>query len=462
MADDYNGWSLTIDEDGMKATLHMEPPVERDPYTVEETVAYIKSNGAVCGLIFSAIEEMVELRKYYKDIVVAEGRLPKDGINGYYEFFFDTGVVKHPAIRSDGSVDYSSMTVVHSVRAGDKLATYTPAIPGVQGYDVRGREMRCRPGKELPAIRGTGFEMSFDGLSYIATMDGRVDYSNYNLKVCDTYELRGDLDLVTGRIDFRGDVIVHGNVRSGTLIRASKSITVEGSVEAATLIAEGDIVLKKGIQGGKRSKIICGGNLYANFIEFTEVSAKGSIEANVVMNCRLSAGKEINIAGKRGTIVGGTTYVVGTINTTNLGNPAQIKTVAAVGVSEDLEKRNHMLMVKRDVSRDRIVKAEAELELLSDSRIDGESKEIKAAKRNQLNRHIMRDKRLLEHIEAELSEIEKTMNLGREAAVNVSLNAFAGCQIKIGDKSLELDSPRQGVCFYRKSLAQDITTKSIR
>ena len=461
MADDYNGWSLTVVDEGMTAILHMEPPVDRGPYTVEETVAYIKSKGAVNGLLFSEIEEAVELRKYYKDIVVAKGHLPKDGTNGSYQFFFDSGLVRHPAIRSDGSVDYSSMTVVHSVKKGDKLAEYTPAVPGAHGYDVLGREMRCKAGKDLPQIRGTGFEMSYDGLVYTATMDGRVDYNEYKLSVCDTYELKGDLDLVTGRIDFRGDVIVYGNVRSGTIIRSSKSITIEGSVEAATLIAEGDIVLKKGMQGGKRSKIVCGGDLYANFIEFTDVSAKGNVEANVVMNCRISAGKEIIISGRRGTIVGGAAYAVGNINTSNIGNPAQIKTVAAVGVTEELEKRDHMLRVKADISKSRISKSEAEIELLSDSRIGGGSKEAKEAKRNQLKRLILRDKRLLEHINKEIEEIEKTVSLGKTAAINVFAKAFPGCVVRIGNKDKEITAMENGVSFYRENLMSDVMVKKI-
>lgn len=460
MAEDFNGWGLTISEDGMEAVLHMEPPVDRNPYTVEETVAYIKSKGVVNGVIFSVVEEMVELRRYYKDTVVAKGKLPVNGVNGHYEFFFETGTVKHPAIRSDGSVDYSSMTTVQSVRKGDKLAVYTQAVKGEHGYDVRGRELRSVPGKDLPVIRGTGFETTYDEKTYIASMDGRVDYSNYMLKICDTYELRGDLDLVTGRIDFRGDVIVRGNVRSGTVIRASKTILVEGSVEAAILIAEGDIVLRKGIQGGKRCKIVCGGNLYANFIEFAEVSAKGNVEANVIMNSVIKAGKEVKVAGKRGTIVGGSTYAVGNIHTTNLGNPAQIKTVAAVGVTEEVEKRNHMLRLKADVARKRILKSEAELDMLSDKRITGEPKEVRDAKRNQLNRHIQRDKRLLEHVNGELAEIENTMGVGENASVGVELKAFSGCQIKIGNKTKDITDTVNSVVFYRDGLESDIQTKN--
>lgn len=461
MADDYIGWNVIISDDSMSAQLHMEPPVDRNPYTVDEAISFIKSRGVVSGIIYSAVEEMVELRQYYKDVEVAKGRDPVDGINGEYEFFFELGVIKKPAIRSDGSVDYSSMTVVHSVRAGDKLAIYHPAKQGSHGYDVKGREMRCKPGKDLPVLRGKGFETDYEGNTYTASVEGRVDYKDFKLNILDTYEHKGDLDLVTGRIDFRGDVIVRGNVRSGTMIRATKSLTVEGSVEGATLIAEGDIVLKKGMQGGNKAKIICGGNLYANFLEFTEVSVKGNLEANIVMNCRVSVGKSLILSGKRGMLVGGNVYAVGGITSSILGNAAEVKTLACVGVSEELEKRNHSLLVKADISKNRIKQAKAELASVTDARICLDSPAVKAAKANQIKRYIKRDERLLEHVNEELTQIEETMKLGRDATVLVSSKVNAGSTIRIGNQEIEIKNSTNGVRFYRPDATSDIMTQPV-
>lgn len=461
MAEDFAGWKVEISQDGMKAVLHMEPPSERNPYTVDETISYIKSQGVVNGISFSTVEEAVEMRRYYKDIPVAEGRVPRDGVNGYYDFFFDTGTIKKPTIRSDGSVDYSSMTVIHSVRTGDKLAVYHPAVAGEHGYDVRGRELRCKPGKELPTLKGSGFELCFDGVTYVASQEGRVDYRDYKLTVTDLYELRGDLDLVTGRIDFLGDVVVKGNVRSGTTIRASKSITVEGSVEAATLISEGDIVLKKGMQGGQRSKIMCGGDLFANFIEFTDVDVKGNIEANIAMNCRMHCGKTIKIAGKRGTIVGGSTYAVNSINTTNLGNIAETKTIAGVGITDDLDKRNHLLRTKAEISKSRIEKAKKDLATTLDARIALDSQEVRIAKANQLRRHIKRDERLLEHINEELGKIEEMMNLGQQARIDVTGKVYPGSVIRIAEKEMPVKQEMNHVEFYCQNSQSDIETRAL-
>lgn len=443
---DFDGWSLTISEDSMSAVLYMEPPYGRNPYTVDETMEYLRQNGVKNGVNSMVVEEAVELRKYFKSILVAEGVEPVNGVDAYFDVFFETGNLKSPLIRSDGSVDYSSMTEVKCVRKGDKLLTYHPAIPGKHGFDVRGRELRAKPGKEMPTLRIKGVEKSGDGLNYFASTDGRVEYTESKLEVCSKYEHKGDLDLVTGKIDFRGDVVVHGNVCAGTTIRASKSITVDGSVEAATLIAEGDIVLRKGMQGGSKAKIVCGGDLYAHFIEFTDVNVKGNIEANIILNSKLNAGKAIKVSGKKGTIVGGTTYAVGAIDTANLGNKAEIKTEASVGITEELTKRNEMLNSKAVSAQNGIRRAKAELEMINKDR--ELTDDVKEAKRNQLRRHIKKDERMLAHITEELESIMEIMEIGKDAVINVQEKTFPGSIITIGDKTRVVEETIIGKCFY--------------
>lgn len=450
---------VRIAEDSMSATLYLTPASPGISYTVDDLTDFLHHNGVNGCVNFSVLDNIVKFGLYYREIEVAKGIEPVHGQNGWYEFLFVQEEIKHPLIRSDGSVDYQSMSVIHNIRKGDTLAIYHPAVQGVHGMDVRGRAFRAKPGKELPQIKGIGFDRSFDGNTYIAASEGKIEYSNYRLYIRDVYEYVGDLDLVVGRIDFRGDVIIHGNVCAGTQVRASKSITVDGNVEAATLIAEGDIILKKGMQGGKRAKIICGGTVYANFVEFTSVEAKGNVEANIIMNSQISAGNSIIISGKRGAVVGGSSYAVGMIRATFLGNTAGLKTVAAVGISKELERRNHLLSVKASSARESIERTLAEIQRYRDKRIMTESREVREAKLSQLNRRKLRDERLLEHIERELAEIEGKIKTARAARISAIGTAYHSVIIMIDDKEKQLQQDVKNAEFYRKSLMDEISIR---
>ncbi|MCR5591124.1 MAG: FapA family protein [Lachnospiraceae bacterium] len=445
----------------MSATVFITPPAEGETITVEDVTVYLRANGVISGVIYSEIEKAVNEKIYYKDIVVAKGRSLIETQNGYYEFLFSTGEIKSPAIRSDGSVDYQSMSVIQSVSPGDLLAVYHPAVPGSSGLDVKNREIRCKPAKDLPALKGSGFEVSFDGNTYKAAMEGRVEYDNFKLHIRDLYELRGDLDLVTGRIDFRGDVIVHGNVEAGTFIRATKTVTVDGAVEAATIIAEGDIVLKKGIQGAGKARLVSGGNIYANFIEFTEVKAKGNVESNIILNSKISAGKSVIVRGRRGAIIGGTNYSVGEMTAAHAGNKAEIKTKVASGISEDYDKRHHLLTTKAESARTSISKTKNEIQQIRDIRITNDPKDVKDAKISTLTRRLNRDMRLLEHVEKELAEIEETINVGMEAAITIEDTVNPGVTVIIDNKEMIVKSPMNHVKFYRPSGSDTIEVKSI-
>ncbi|MDO4187645.1 MAG: FapA family protein [Lachnospiraceae bacterium] len=440
---------VTVSEDSMSAKLFIEPPEDGIAYSVDELSGFLKNKGVYGGVIYSALEYMTQNNVYYDDYEVAKGTYPEEGSDGYYELFFDYNVEKKPAIRSDGSVDYQSMSEIQCVSIGEKVAHYHKAVPGKVGTDVRGRALKPKPSKELPALKGSGFKYNDDTGDYTASTEGKVEYDGKSLKITNVYEHKGDVDLVTGKIDFRGDVVIKGNVLSGVVIRTSKSIIVEGSVEAATLIAGGDIILKKGMQGGQKARISCGGDVYANFMEFTRVDVKGKVEANIIMNCQINAGNDVIVSGRRGAIVGGSTYAVGNISSMFLGNAAGHKTIAAVGVSRELQDRDRVLKTKVTGIKTSIERTRKELEKVSNPHLSQEKKEVREAKTAQLERRLKRDEKLVSNIEDELEKIEYTMSVGKRAKITIAGSVFAGVQIIVDEMTMAIDSEQKAVEFFR-------------
>ena len=127
-------------------------------------------------------------------------------------------------------------------------------------------------------------------------MDDKVFVSNI-------YEVE-DVDASTGDINYDGNVLVKGNVRSGYTIIAKGNIEVNGVIEGAVLRTDGDILLKRGIQGMGKADVECEGNLVAKFIENARVVAGGFIQADSIMHSKVSAKGEIEISGKKGFVTG--------------------------------------------------------------------------------------------------------------------------------------------------------------
>ncbi len=73
-----------------------------------------------------------------------------------------------------------------------------------------------------------------------------------------------------GNINFPGDVEIKGNVISNLTVTATGNIEILGAVEAASIIAGKNIVLKTGIQGMDKGVLQAGGNITARFIERTQ------------------------------------------------------------------------------------------------------------------------------------------------------------------------------------------------
>ena len=78
---------------------------------------------------------------------------------------------------------------------------------------------------------------------------------NDRIVILPIHEVQGNAELSSGNIDFRGDVVIHGGVESGVKIRATGSITIDGVVEACTLEAGKDIILRSGMLGGNKASV---------------------------------------------------------------------------------------------------------------------------------------------------------------------------------------------------------------
>lgn len=341
---------LTVSTDKMTAYLSLSPWIAGSEPEKQDLITFLNENEITTGVRVGSLDKMLKEKIFYKNVLIARGREKQDGDDGWLEYMVDVSERgAKPKILEDGTVDYRSIGEIEVVEAGTVIAIYHPATSGVDGITVYGEEIKARPGRQLPKMVGEGFVISEDGTTYTSTIRGRVCLKNNKLSVSKIYEVLGDVDYLTGNIDFNGDIIIHGTVAAGMRIRAMGSLSINGHVEAAELIAGGDVILKAGMQGAGTGSIYSGGNVEGRFFEQAKISALGSVVANSMLNCTVEAGDSISVNGRFGAIIGGTVRALNTISATMYGNMSNVKTDVSVGVdpsiTTELSKMHNELRV---------------------------------------------------------------------------------------------------------------------
>ena len=262
--------------------------------TLDQIDLQFEDNAAVCVVLASDGYPV----SYEKGFVIS-GLENFDGKDGYYDYNFNCNFDKKPLMRPDGTVDYWSVKSIESVVQDQVIAEYHPCVEGMDGKTVTGKPIPAKRGREQLPLKGKGFERKDDN-TYVALMSGKIETQNDRVVILPVHELSGNADLSSGNIDFHGDVVIHGSVESGVIVKASGTITVDGIVEACTLEAGKDIILRSGMLGGNKASVKTKGSITAKFFEFTRIECAGDIRADVLMDCQVQCFGKIIMNGKRG------------------------------------------------------------------------------------------------------------------------------------------------------------------
>ena len=118
-------------------------------------------------------------------------------------------------------------------------------------------------------------------------------------------EIRDDVGVKTGNIDFSGKIVINGNVTNGYSINSDDEIVINGIVEGAVISTKGNLFINGGIQGHDKAQITVGGNMISKFINNAHITCHGNIEADAIMHSTIMCDGSIHVRGKKALIVGG-------------------------------------------------------------------------------------------------------------------------------------------------------------
>ncbi len=456
------GSYVKIAKDQMMAWLYLMPPEPGTPmYNRDDIEAFLKENGVVSGFHSSNIAAIVKKGIFEREIKIAIGRLPKDGRNGTYEYLFNTLKRTSPVIREDGTADYSSLGIVENVHKGDVVAQYRHPVPGESGYTVTGREMPCRKAMDIPLKRGKGVEPDPNNPDqYIATMDGKVEIVQDRVEVYAVHEIARDVTYVDGKIEFFGDIIIHGNVLSGVTIRSGRNVDIRGTCEAADIYAGGDVILQRGLLGGSKSKVSAHGNVMADFIENAHIECGGNVKSNSIINSEISAEGKVVITGKKGAIYGGRVHALLSIEANTIGNDSYVQTFVHAGYEEDTyEKYVRFNRMETTLIASLEQLTEQLKALLKDKRRpENRNNTILDSKIESLNNSKNKFQDQLEQTKKDKALFAETLEKGRGGKILCVGKIYPGVTIGIGSMKMPVEDEMSSMKFYDDNGALRYTT----
>lgn len=237
---------------------------EKISITRDKVKWVLNQNGVMHGINEKAIDQVITGRGKGRSLLIAQGTEPITGQDGWYEFFFNVDEKHTPLVLKDGLVDYQNTQWFDNVEQGDRIAYYHEAEDGTTGYAVTGRAIQPRRGKEKKVLVGRRFSLLPDRKTYLAAVDGRIEYRDGRLDISQMLIL-DEVTIATGKVEFAGSIYIKGNVSAGTVIRAKEDVMVDGFVESADIEGGGDIILKQGMNGAGQGSIKAGKNIVGKF-----------------------------------------------------------------------------------------------------------------------------------------------------------------------------------------------------
>lgn len=334
--------SVEVSKDEMHGTITVSPPGENGSEATFDLIRRsLKSEGIIHGINDEKIIEFIDNPVYGTPFEVATGSEPENGHDSYVDYKFETDVSKIKAQTSEsGNINFKELNQIQNVIAGQTLAVYVAATRGKVGKTLFGHILEAKDGRNTPITLGKNVEFARDKVTILASTNGLVKLDCDKITVEPVLTVDA-VNIKSGNINnFLGTVIVKGNVEDGYDIKASGDIDIGGTVGKSRIEAGGNIVIHQGVFGKDEGFIKCGKSLWGKFIQATKIEVEENLIAtDSLMNCEVTAMKNIVLFGKKAQITGGTYFATEEICAKTIGSAGGADTVLSVGIDPRAKKR---------------------------------------------------------------------------------------------------------------------------
>ncbi|MGE4261296.1 DUF342 domain-containing protein [Shewanella sp.] len=347
--------TLETTKDKMQASMTLVAPWGGKAVSLPEVLQQLKQQNICMGLSKQKIEALLNAAGKLRpgesvSGVIAVGRPVINGTHAKLERKVPLARERllQPQEREDGTVDMRNLGSVVMVRPKDLLMVKIPATDGVNGYNVNGEIIPAKAGKDLELKAGVGTEVSPTNPNMLlATAAGQPVEFRDGMQVDDVLQIK-DVDVGYGNVDFKGSVLISGDVCEGMRVRSSGDITVMGFVESATLEADGDITVSKGVLGRQlggnelSTHLHAKGQISAQFVQYSHLQCIGNVlVTKQLLHSHTETDAKLIVSdssGRRGDLVGGWVKAEQGIQAVTIGATADTKTELYCAMRLDEQK----------------------------------------------------------------------------------------------------------------------------
>jgi len=318
---------VSIAGDGLTAVLHLPGGVHVSLAGLKEVLTAANVHvGLEPGALLAATRATPDDR----DLVVAHGRPPVNGVDGRVEL-----LVQEPtAVYGEGTVDLHELHHFREISHGTPVARLLPPSDGEAGCDVCGKVIPAKAGRavEFGPLLGPGSLIDEHDPTLARAAESGI-YQRFTrggknfVQIMKEITVPGDVDMTIGNISSHYPVVVQGDVHATFSLKSQKEILIKGSVEDARISARGDLTVMGGILQGT-TRVKAQGDVHARHIESREVKAR-NVQVDFAIHFAQIRATGTVIAKE---IIGGDILAAGSVTCDTLGDPDGRPTVVQVGV----------------------------------------------------------------------------------------------------------------------------------
>lgn len=436
--------SVTVSEDQMHAWVEIEAPKKgAAPPTVEETVQALEDSGVTYGVDVSAIASLIERKRYGDAVLVTSGKPVVHGQSAEVAYHFNT-VRGKPYLEMDfGRINLKELNFIENKDEGDLLAELLPPVLPEDGRTVRNTIVPAEPPRGQVEIRpGKGTRLSDDRRKLYAAESGNVRLVHGAVVVEPVVTLE-NVNYETGNIHFDGSVVVEKEIADGFVIEAGGDVQVGRGVGRATIKAGGNVLLKTGINGNGAGRIECGGNLFAKYIESSEVRCESHVFVEeAIMHSRVSVGLHCVLNGRRGEIIASDLVVGGSLWCKKLGSIYEAPTHVFIGIRPERLESFRVARKAFDENQEEQGKLEEQLEQVRRAIDEGRRDEKMLRARESLKEALAALKEIEPKLHHAVSVQRDNLSAARESMLVVEDTIYSGAIVLFG--KMEYRAPATG------------------